>query len=121
MSSARRIAAQVIEGIAAGAGPGLSAIPGVGPIVGPAVAAGLGLVADLVRAGDDAPLVIERIRRSPEILDRVRAEARWDQRLDERWPETERRRTGTQPSMPAVDTEPGPPPDIYLDIDLEDL
>lgn len=79
VASALDKATQPIEGL-------LSSIPGAGSVLGPIVGQALGLAADLVRAGDDAAIVIERIRRSPELLEKARAEARWDAKLDDRFP-----------------------------------
>ncbi|NBC18357.1 MAG: hypothetical protein GVY18_13690 [Bacteroidetes bacterium] len=66
-------------------GTALSAIPGAGPVLGPGASAAMSLVADLIRAGDDAAVIITRIRHSPELLSRARAEARWAEDIDQRW------------------------------------
>lgn len=107
MSAETDTAADVLAALATPLGGALAAIPGAGPILGPSVAAAMGLVADLLRAGDDPAIVITRIRHSPELISRARAEARWSNRLDEQHPPPPR---DTEPTMPSrSDTEPAMP------------
>lgn len=65
-----------------------------------ALPAAIDLITDLVRAGLDPKVEIERIRRSDRVLARARAEARWAEALDEHHPQTH-----------PPNTEPGGPPD----------
>jgi hypothetical protein len=116
MSSPREIAAGILEGAAAPVAGLLALIPGAGPIVAavvsPALTQALGLAADLLRSGDDAALVIQRIRKSPDLLASVRAEARWESAIARkfgRWQDDVPTRPGrhdTEESFPAFDDDP---------------